>query len=121
MLQSNRLRVLCLSTVSMCLFWWLPLGVNTSRGRKVGPQVNKFEQVSSDYHQILAARGSGSRVPRSHVWGGRVKSPGPMSGKGIPYHVTYSMMHLMLPVPVPTPNRKALLKTLPSPNFFCWR
>ena len=54
----------------MCLFWWLPLGVNTSRGRKVGPQVNKFEQVSSDYHQILAARGSGSRVPRSHVWEG---------------------------------------------------
>ena len=36
--------------------------------------------------------------PKSHVGGGGVSIPGPMSG-GVPYIVTYPMMHVMLPVP----------------------
>ena len=36
----------------------------------VDPQMNKFERVSSDHHQMLHA------------------------GQGVPYHVTYPMMHL---------------------------
>ena len=38
---------------------------------------------------------------------------------GVPYHVTYPMMHLMLPIsPV---NRHTPVKTLSSPNFVCSR
>ena len=62
--------------------------------------MNKFEQVSSDDHQLSLA---GSGVPRSEVQG---RSPGLMSGggavssgEGVSYHVTYPMMHLMLPLP----------------------
>ena len=36
-------------------------------GRGVGPQVNKFKQVSSDVHQISVA--GGGRVSRSSIWG----------------------------------------------------
>ena len=44
----------------------------------VGPEVNKFEQVSSyDYAMSLAG--------------------GMSAGGGSPYHVTYPMMHGMLP------------------------
>ena len=50
--------------------WWL------------GLQINKFEQVSSDHHQM------------SLTWG---RSPGLISRRGVPYHVIYPMMHLMLP------------------------
>ena len=35
---------------------WQPLDASTGVGG-VGPQVNKFEQVSSDEHQISAQRG----------------------------------------------------------------
>ena len=43
----------------------------------VGPQVNKFEQVSSDDHQLSVA-GGGGHIPRSDVGGG-VMSPVLMS------------------------------------------
>ena len=45
-----------------------------------GPQMNKFEQVSSNQHQMSLAEGI-------QVW-----CPG-----RVPYHVTYPMMHLMSP------------------------
>ena len=51
----------------MYVFWWPPLDVSTGGGRGIGPQVNKFEQASSDDHQMS-------------VVGGRFK--GPMSGGG---------------------------------------
>ena len=66
------------------MLWWSPLGVSTEGG--VGPQVTKFEQVSSGDHQISVA-GEGDRCPvlmfvggkgwgggqvlRSDIWGGR--------------------------------------------------
>ena len=39
-------------------FQWLPLDVSTSMG-VIGPKVNKFEQVSSDDHQMSVAVGVG--------------------------------------------------------------
>ena len=65
--------------------------------------MNKYEQVSTDHHQMPLAGwrvsvprpdipGEGKReggrglVPRSDVW-----------GEGVTYLVTYPMMHLMLP------------------------
>ena len=53
---------------------------------EVGPIVNKFEQIYSVCHQISVARG---------------RSPGlmPREKHGVTYHVTYPMMHLMLPNP----------------------
>ena len=44
----------------------------------VGPQVNKFEKISSDDHQMsVAGEGVGLQV------------------EGVPYHVSYPMMHVM--------------------------
>ena len=58
-------------------YWWPPLDVSTVG--VVGPQVSKFEQVSSDGHQM---------------W----EVPGLMSNwRGVPHHVTYPMVHVMLP------------------------
>ena len=48
--------------------------------------MNKLEQVSSDDHQMSVA--GVSRYPRSHVG-------------GVPYNVTYSIMHVMLPISLP--------------------
>ena len=59
------------------MFQWPPLNVSTNGGRELGPQVNRFEQVSSDDHQMSVARGRG---PMSGVGGG--ESVGPMSGVG---------------------------------------
>ena len=53
--------------------------------------MNKFEQVSSDHHQ-MSLLGD--------------KSPGVNGGEYL-YHVTYPMMHLMLPIPM---NRQMLVK-----------
>ena len=39
------------------VFWWPPLDVSTSGGQGVGPQVNKFEKVSSDDHNMSVAGG----------------------------------------------------------------
>ena len=48
------------------VFWCLPLGVTT--GWALGPQVNTFEQLFSDDHQISGVWG---RVSRPHFRGGR--------------------------------------------------
>ena len=71
------------------------------QGVGVGSQVNKFEQVSSDDHQMFVP---GGRVSRSHVFGrwGGVGYPGPMSRReGVPYHATYPIKW----IPYPSPNR----------------
>ena len=86
-----------------------------------GPQVNKFEQVSSDGHQISIA---GGYLPRSDVQRGKgypLMSDAQRSGRryplrsdvqeggGTPYHVTYSMMCVMyLP---PTPHTHTRINT----------
>ena len=58
------------------------------------PYQNKFEQVSSDHHQMSLA----GRSPQvsSPEWG----TPPDLLGE-VPYHVTYPMIHLMLPTPPP--------------------
>ena len=67
-----------------------------------GLPVNKFERVSSVGHQILVAGGVGHR---SEV-------------HGVPYHVAYPMMHLMLPMPSPRVERQTPVKTLhPATSF----
>ena len=63
----------CHSVTARCLL----LG-----GWGIGPQMNKFEQVSCDHHHMSLAGG------------GRGRSPG-LEGRGVPYHVTYPMMDLM--------------------------
>ena len=42
-------------------------------------------------------------------------------GVGVPYHVTYPMMHLMLPTLPQPKNRQMTVKTLPSRNFIFGR
>ena len=69
--------------------------------------MKKFEQVSSDNHQMSVAKGIG--YPGFHVTerreGGAWVSQVICLGLGVvPYHVTYPMMHVMLrtyPHPVP--------------------
>ena len=63
-----------------------------------GPLIDKFEQVSSEHQMLLAGWSPGLMyVGRGSVGlmvGGLsyLTFPG-----GVPYHVTYPMMHLMLP------------------------
>ena len=66
------------------------------RGRGLGPQVNKFEQVSNDDHQMSVAEG---RQGRCQVWcptegvGAQVWCLG--EGDGGTYHMTYPIMYVM--------------------------
>ena len=62
-------------TCKLYVFWWPPQGVSTMQGG-VGTQMNKFEQVSSDDHQMSMAGGKGIQasclggvVSRSHLCG----------------------------------------------------
>ena len=48
-------------------------------GQELGPQVNKFEQVSSDNHQMSVAVGGSPRLMSK-----RERSPG-LRGRGVPY------------------------------------
>ena len=57
-------------------------------GKGEGPQVDKFEQVSSDDHKMSVP---GGRVSRFHVWGGGGVSRSHVQGGGGTYHVTYLM------------------------------
>ena len=68
-------------------------------GASVGPEMNKFEQVSSDHHQISLAGGG-------YVHGGMegmyIGSRGVYVQRevgiylvGNPYHVNYPIMHVM--------------------------
>ena len=70
-------------TCQLYVFQWLPLDVSMG----VCPQMNKFEQVSSDDHQMSVA-------------GWYPRSQGQKSG--VPYHVTYSMMRVMYIPPART-------------------
>ena len=49
---------------------------------EIGTQVNKFEQVSSDNHHMSVAGGGGGSCPG-------------LMCRGVPYHVTYPMKHVM--------------------------
>ena len=70
-------------------------------GGGIGPLVNTFEQVSSDDNQMSVA----GVTPGSDV-------------QGVPYHVTFPMMHVMSPTPSSEQNDRQLpVKTLPSRNF----
>ena len=57
------------------VFWLPPLDVSTGEGW-LGPQVNKFEQVSSDDHQMSVA----GRDPQIGCLGWGEGSPSLMSG-----------------------------------------
>ena len=84
-------------------FLWSPLNVSTVVGWGVGPQVNKFELVSSDDHQMSVVR---EYVP-CLVGGGGGKS-----------HVECIMDngHMKIPMDIMTDGQKPV-KTLPSRNF----
>ena len=92
----------CVPPACQLYVFQLPsLEFSTTRVR-VGPQVNKFEQVPSDDHQMLAAKGGG----RSHVSSDDHQMSivgGRSGGRWVPYHVIYPMMHVTyLPPPVKT-------------------
>ena len=53
--------------VGMYVFRWPPLDVSTIGG--LGPQVNKFEHVSSDDHQMSVVGGGRARYPGSRSRG----------------------------------------------------
>ena len=50
---------------SFSCYHWMSL-----LGGRVGPQINKFEQVSSDYHQMSPVRGVGYTRGGRVSWGG---------------------------------------------------
>ena len=54
------------------------------RGGGEGYQMNKFEQVFTDHHQMSLAGEGECVVSRSDVWGGGGRSLGLMSGEGGP-------------------------------------
>ena len=60
-----------------------PLDISTPGvgGGELGPQVNKFEQVYNDDHQMSVA--GGGVGPRSDIH------------RAVPYHVSYPMMRVM--------------------------
>ena len=64
----------CIPTAcQLSVFQWPPLDISTG-GEGVGPQDNKFVQVSSDDHQMSDVQ-------------------------GVRYNITYPMMHVMCPPP----------------------
>ena len=85
-------------------------------GGGVGPQVKDFEQVSSDDHQMSVVGGRYRGLMFGEGWRGEKEG----RSKGVPYHLNYPMMHLMLPPP-PLVYRQIPAKTLPSPLFVCGR
>ena len=88
-----------------CQYWW----------GQVGPQVNKFEQVFSDDHQMSVAGGGGSSSGLMLGEGGR--SPGLMFRR-VSYHVTYPMMHVTYQLIAPLWTDGCLWKHyLPATSF----
>ena len=87
-------------------------------GEGLGLQVNKFEQVSSDDHQMsIAGGGVREQVPKSDVgWEGVVPSSAVLkSGEGVGGgYPTYSMMDVILLPPPPDSLRK---HCLPAASF----
>ena len=77
-------------------------------GGGVSSQMNKFEQVSNDHHQMsLAGEGVG---PQGWCLGDGV-SPQVWCAGGVPYHVTYFMLPTLT-------DRQTPVKTLPSINLY---
>ena len=76
-----------------------------------GTLPNKFEQVSSDHQHMSLAEGSPGLMSR-----GKGHPTWSIRG-GIPYHVTYSMMHMMLPTPSPTWTDRCLWKHYLPPKL----
>ena len=79
---------------------------------EIAPQMNIFNISPVNTTRCLAGIGGTSPVLMD-AFG------------GVPYHVIYSMTHVILPTyhphPPPTPNRQTPLKSLPSRHFFCGR
>ena len=78
------------------------------------PQMNMFQHVSSDHHQI-SLRGD----PRSDVWWGRGTLPN-LSEAG-PQVWCPGGYPTMVPTPNPLVYRQTLVKTSPPRNFVCGR
>ena len=92
--NTSRMRTACLQIVHAIV------SVATTRCHFLeSTQMNRFEQVSSDHHQMSLAGGSTGLMPReqSDVLGGTRPD---LSWGWVPYHVTFPMMHLMLPPPL---------------------
>ena len=92
----------------------IPVSVVTARCQFQGdgcPDMNKFEQFSSDDHQMSVAEGG---YPRSHVGGGWMGIPGLMS-------LPCALSHDTCDVTYPPPQQKMPVKTLPSGSYCCGR
>ena len=72
----------------------------------VGPQVNKFEPVSSDNHQMSVADWS------------RYSSLMSRGGEGVPDYLIYPVMHVMY-LSLPGTEQQMPVKALPFRNFVC--
>ena len=85
-------------------------------------KVNKFEQVSSDDHQMSLAGGEAFQVPCAEggVQGGGDGRgiPGPMSGGCT---IPCGLFHNACDFTYPPVNRHTTVKTLPSSYYFCGR
>ena len=88
----------------MCNAWRPLLDVSTVGGR-VGPKVNKFEQISSDDHQLLLA--GGKYLQEIHGVGRYVQTG------GSPDHVAFPMINVMLPTLTLEQNDRSLWNQLP--------
>ena len=75
----------------------------------VGPQMNKFEQISSDHHQMSLV-GIGLQV----------SCPGTGEGDTLPCNLSYDAFDVTYP-PSPQNDRQKPVNTLPSHNFVCRR
>ena len=117
-MHTARLPTIPASVATKCQYWW---GV-------ASPQVNKFEQVSGDSHQISLAGGLGWEVPCPTSGGGQGQAwgvSGPMSGGGAGPEQggsLYSEVQCIMgnghigPSVDRQPERQTQLKTLPSRN-----
>ena len=95
-------------------------------------------RMESVHASFSVAWGGVGMYPNEQVWTGlqwspadvtSMGSPGLMSGKvlylafpggGVPYYVTYPMMHFMLLTPLPM-DRQVNVKAIPSWKFVCGR
>ena len=83
--------------------------MSSTVGERVGPKVNKFEQISSDDHQMSLAGGKYLQEVDIYIHGvGRYVQTG-----GSPDHVAFPMMHVMLPTLTLEQNDRSLWNQLP--------
>ena len=105
--HSSRMHTASLTTIYV---WWLLLGVST-----VCPQVNKFEQVSSDDSNVCS--GGVSQVPCPGE--GEEVSSVPCLGRE--FTLPCDLFHDACDASYQSPlvNRQIPVKTLPSQNYCC--